>query len=232
MSRTRQGQWGHAGAWGAGGGQKKNPSGGWSPGTEQDRGFEEFPALGKCWGKPCSTGKPRPGTPRAPQQLWGSCEPSQGAPEGWEWSLIPPGTALGCSQGTAKPEIQETGISPSSSLSQQLLLPFPCPASPGSPRCRDTWLTPAELQHPEPPSQSPGHGPTLPWGCSGVLAQPHSPSTPGRDTPGTCSSPRVCHDPGPRALFSHSPAPALVLPPLLSPRPGRPGCVCLQVICT
>lgn len=86
-----------------------------------------------------------------------------------------------------------------------------------------------QSQHPEPPtpSHSPGHGPTLPWGCSG-LAQPHSPSTPGTDTPWTCSRTRVHHDPhlDPELLPQPWSSPLCFLSP-----PASPGCVCPQVMC-
>lgn len=140
----------------------------------------------------------------------------------------------GCSQGIAKPGIQQSGISPSPSISQQLLLPAPCPASPAFPRCRGTLLytlvntSRANTLSHQPSSNSPGHGPTLPWGCSG-LAQPHSPSTPGRDTPWTCSRARVHHHPrlDPELL------PQPWSSPLCFPSPpASPGCVCLQVMCT
>lgn len=169
---------------------------------------------------------------------WRSCQPSQGAPVGMvtlcgRASTDQAHVPVWVLPGMAKPRIQETGISPSSSISQQLLLPVPCPRSPAFPGCRVLYTlvntskaepspTPSATNHP-PTAPNPGHSPTLPWGCSGLVAQPHSPSTLGRDTPWTCSRPRVHQDPrlDPVQLLS-SPS----LGPSHTCFSPSPGCVC------
>lgn len=86
----------------------------------------------------------------------------------------------GCSQGIAKPGIQQSGISPSPSISQQPQLPVPCPASPAFPRCRGTLLytlvntSRANTLSHQPSSHSPGMAPPCPGAAQGW----HSPTAP------------------------------------------------------